>query len=48
MYAYDFIGKRYDVGNRMGFLQATLEFALKRDDLRDEVAPYLKRIAEKL
>lgn len=48
MYAYDFAGKRYDVGNRLGFLQATLEFALKRDDLRDEVAPYLKRIAEKL
>lgn len=48
MYAYDFVGKRYDVGNKLGFLQATLEFALKRDDLKDEVIPYLKSIAEKL
>ncbi len=44
MYAYDFIGRRYDVGNRMGFLEATVEFALKRDDLRDEFLAYLKRI----
>lgn len=42
MYAYDFIGKRYDVGSKMGFLQATLEFALKREDLRDDVVQYLK------
>lgn len=44
MYAYDFIGKRYDVGNKMGFLQATVEFALKRDDLREEFKAYLKSI----
>lgn len=44
MYAYDFIGKRYDVGNKMGFLQATVEFALKRDDLREEFKAYLKEI----
>lgn len=42
MYAYDFIGRRYDVGNKMGFLQATMEFALKREDLKDEVLSYLK------
>jgi UTP--glucose-1-phosphate uridylyltransferase len=46
MYAYDFIGRRYDVGNRMGFLEATVEFALKRDDLKDEFRAYLKRIIE--
>lgn len=45
MYAYDFIGKRYDVGNKLGFLQATVEFALKRDDLKDEFSAYLKEIA---
>lgn len=44
VYAYDFIGRRYDVGNRMGFLEATVEFALKRDDLRDDFVDYLKRI----
>ncbi|NLZ73473.1 MAG: UTP--glucose-1-phosphate uridylyltransferase GalU [Bacteroidales bacterium] len=44
MYAYNFIGKRYDVGNKMGFLQATVEFALNRDDLNDEFMAYLHSI----
>lgn len=44
VYAYDFIGRRYDVGNRMGFLEATVEFALARDDLKDEFTQYLKTI----
>ncbi len=44
IYAYDFIGKRYDVGHRLGFLEATVEFALKRDDLRDDFSQYLKNI----
>lgn len=48
MYAYDFLGKRYDVGNKVGFLQANIEFALKRDDLRDEVTSYLKDMCAKL
>jgi UTP--glucose-1-phosphate uridylyltransferase len=42
MYAYDFKGKRYDVGNKMGFLSATVEFALRRDDLKDEMKSYLE------
>ncbi len=42
MIAYDFIGKRYDVGNKLGFLQATVEFALKRDDIRDDFSAYLR------
>lgn len=46
MYAYDFIGRRYDVGNRMGFLEATVEFALKRDDLKDEFRTYLQKIVK--
>lgn len=41
MYAYNFDGKRYDVGNKLGFLQATIEFALKRDDLKDDFKAYL-------
>ncbi|NMA65552.1 MAG: UTP--glucose-1-phosphate uridylyltransferase GalU [Clostridiaceae bacterium] len=48
MYAYDFIGKRYDVGNKLGFLQATVEFALKRDELKDEFSSYLKNIVSNL
>lgn len=44
IYAYNFEGRRYDVGNVMGFLQATVEFALKRDGLREEFTDYLKTI----
>ncbi|MVX65195.1 UTP--glucose-1-phosphate uridylyltransferase GalU [Clostridium chromiireducens] len=41
MYAYNFEGKRYDVGDKLGFLQATIEFALKKDELRNEFVNYL-------
>ena len=41
MYAYNFEGRRYDVGDKLGFLQATVEFALKRDDLREPFIEYL-------
>ena len=44
MYAYEFVGKRYDVGSRIGFLQANIEMALKREDLKDEFSEYLKYI----
>lgn len=44
MYAYDFKGKRYDVGNQLGFIAATLEFALRRDDLKDDVSAYLDNL----
>lgn len=42
MYAYAFEGRRYDVGDKLGFLEATVEYALKRDDLRDNFVNYLK------
>lgn len=41
IYAYNFVGKRYDVGDKLGFLQATTEFALKREELRDSFIEYL-------
>ena len=47
MYAYDFEGKRYDVGNKQGFLEATVEHALRREDLRDEFLEYLVKVVEK-
>ena len=47
MYAYDFEGRRYDVGNKQGFLEATVETALRREDLRGEFLEYLKKIVEK-
>ncbi len=46
MYAYIFEGKRYDVGDKMGFLQATVEFALKREDLKEPFLDYLRRLME--
>lgn len=44
MYAYIFEGKRYDVGSKIGFLEATVDFALKRDDLKDSFKSYLSKL----
>lgn len=41
MYAFHFEGKRYDVGDKLGFIKATVEFALKRDDIGDDFREYL-------
>jgi len=46
IYAYDFNGKRYDVGDKLGYLQATVEFALQRDDIREGFMNYLKTIVK--
>src|SRR5690554_3038422 len=46
MYAYVFEGKRYDVGNKLGFLEATVEFALRREELKDEFMEYLRGIVK--
>ena len=40
--AYEFTGKRYDTGNKLGFLKATVEYALNRPDLGREFREYLK------
>ncbi|PYF03251.1 UTP--glucose-1-phosphate uridylyltransferase GalU [Ureibacillus chungkukjangi] len=47
MYAYTFEGRRYDVGDKQEFLQATVEFALRREDLRKEFLNYLVKTIEK-
>ncbi len=44
MYAYNFEGRRYDVGDKLGFLEATVDFALKRPELRDGFIDYLKKV----
>lgn len=46
VWAYSFAGKRYDVGDKQGFLQATIEYALKREDLSQEMAAYLHRLVK--
>lgn len=48
VYAYDFYGKRYDVGDKLGFLKATVEFALRREDLGEPFKEYLKELGQKL
>lgn len=45
--AYPFSGDRYDVGDKVGFIRATLDFALQRDDLKDDVMQYLEEVVEK-
>jgi len=44
VYGYTFEGKRHDAGDKMGFLKATVEFALKRHDLGHEFREYLKAL----
>ncbi|MBU3108858.1 UTP--glucose-1-phosphate uridylyltransferase GalU [Clostridium gasigenes] len=41
MYAYNFEGRRYDVGDKLGFLEATVEYAMKREELREPFIEYL-------
>lgn len=47
VYAYNFTGKRYDTGNKLGYLKATVEFALRRPDLGPQFRQYLKDLLEK-
>ncbi|MGB6187559.1 MAG: UTP--glucose-1-phosphate uridylyltransferase GalU [Aeromonas molluscorum] len=44
MYAYNFEGRRYDVGDKQGFLEATIEYALRKPELKDGLVKYLKTI----
>lgn len=47
MYAYAFEGKRYDLGDKQGFLEATVEYALRRRDLREDFLKYLTEVVER-
>ncbi len=47
IYAYIFEGRRYDVGDRQGFLEATVEYALRREELREEFLSYLTKVVER-
>src|SRR5947209_1619718 len=44
IYAYRFDGTRYDAGDKLGFLKATVEYALRRHDLGDPFRQYLKSL----
>ncbi|MER2112900.1 MAG: UTP--glucose-1-phosphate uridylyltransferase GalU [Solibacillus isronensis] len=47
VYAYDFDGIRYDVGEKLGFITTTIEFALQNVEIRDELLVYLEKITKK-
>ncbi|MCI2110065.1 MAG: UTP--glucose-1-phosphate uridylyltransferase, partial [Acidaminococcaceae bacterium] len=47
MYAYNFVGRRYDVGDKEGFLEATVEFALRRPELQETFRNYLDKLLKK-
>ena len=42
--SYSFEGRRYDCGSKLGYLQATVDFALRHDELADEFKSYLKQL----
>jgi UTP--glucose-1-phosphate uridylyltransferase len=44
---YEFDGVRHDVGDKFGFIRATVEFALERDDLKQQVTEYLQSVTDK-
>lgn len=48
MYAYDFKGHRYDVGTKTGFIQANIEFALRNDELKEDMKAYIKALNENM
>lgn len=47
VYAYDFEGLRYDVGEKMGFIKTTIEFALQHEELKFDLLAYLSKLVEK-
>ena len=48
MTAVEFVGKRYDIGSKMGFLEANVEHALRDPELADKFGEYIKKIAAEL
>ncbi len=44
VFAYDFIGNRYDVGEKLGFVKTTIEYALKDDSMKDELKRFIKEL----
>ncbi len=46
--AYHFEGRRYDIGDKIGFIKATIDFALNREDIRESVIDYLREVHEEV
>lgn len=48
VFAYEFEGRRYDVGEQLGFIETTIDFALDRDDLSEGVKELILKKAKQL
>ena len=46
VYAYTFNGRRYDTGDRMGYIEAIIDFALEHEDLQDDVLAYMRKVVQ--
>ncbi|WP_338450134.1 UTP--glucose-1-phosphate uridylyltransferase GalU [Niallia oryzisoli] len=46
VFAYEFEGKRYDVGEKLGFIETTIEFALQHEDLREDLLKFMAKQLE--
>ncbi len=48
VYAYEFEGKRYDIGDKLGYVKANIEYGLRNDEISDGLKSYLKGIISEL
>ncbi|WMX54285.1 UTP--glucose-1-phosphate uridylyltransferase GalU [Peribacillus sp. R9-11] len=48
VFAYDFEGKRYDVGEKLGFVKTTVEFALQNEEIKDELVEFLEQMVKNI
>ncbi|CAK6476286.1 UTP--glucose-1-phosphate uridylyltransferase [Peribacillus frigoritolerans] len=48
VFAYDFEGKRYDVGEKLGFVKTTIEFALQNDEIKGELVEFLEQMVKEI
>ena len=48
VYGLKLEGERCDIGNKEGFIRTNIEFALKRDDMAEDLRRYIKQLAQKL
>lgn len=45
---YQFEGKRYDIGDKIGFIKATIDFAIQREDTKDDILEYISKVNDRL
>jgi UTP--glucose-1-phosphate uridylyltransferase len=43
LYGYEFVGDRYDAGDKIGYLEATIAFALKRPHMAERIKDFIKK-----